>query len=286
MPIFNRIAVVGAGLIGGSILLAAARRGLANSYAGWSRSAEAQQTLRDFAVAEIFSTPEACVRGADLIIVATPVDRMKETFRIIKPHLTPGAIVTDAGSVKASILADAKILPKTVTFIGSHPMAGSEKAGSAHADAELFNKRLCFVTSTGREKEDDLKKVMGFWQALGSQISLVDAAEHDQIVASISHLPHASAAALMLAVQASAGFQTRAAGQGLRDATRIAAGEENLWTGIFLSNRENVVQGLTELEKRTQELKRLIESADAAGLQKFLAEARIARQALDRHHEK
>jgi prephenate dehydrogenase len=286
MPTFNRIAVVGAGLIGGSILLAASRRGLAKSYAGWSRSEKARATLKSYQVAEIFDQVIDCVRGADLVIVATPVDCMKESFAAIGPHLSPGALVTDAGSVKASVLQDSSVLPQAVSFVGAHPMAGSEKAGASHADANLFQNRLCFVTPTGQEQAGAVKKVVQFWESLGSTITSLDAAEHDQIVAAISHLPHAAASALMLAVQASPGFQIPAAGQGLRDATRIAAGEEHLWTGILLANAAHVIQGLKAVEQQTVQLRQALEKGNAKEVCEFLAKARRARQSLDRPHEK
>ena len=151
MAQFKRIAVVGAGLIGGSILLAAARRGLAGSLACWSRSEKSRGTLRDFGVAEVFDDAAACVRGADLVVVTTPVDTAEETFRAIAPGLSPGAIVTDAGSVKGAILLAARRLPSANPFVGAHPMAGGEKAGAAHAAASLFEGRVCFLTPTGSE---------------------------------------------------------------------------------------------------------------------------------------
>lgn len=128
MAQFKRIAVVGAGLIGGSILLAAARRGLAGSLACWSRSERARDTLKGFGVAEVFADAAACVRDADLVIVTTPVDTAEATFLAIAPGLSPGAVVTDAGSVKGSILMAARRLPAANPFIGAHPMAGGEKA--------------------------------------------------------------------------------------------------------------------------------------------------------------
>ena len=200
MPQFKRIAVVGAGLIGGSVLLAAARRQLAGSLAGWSRSAEARVLLKSYAVAEIFDNPVDAVRGADIVIIATPVDKMAETFRAIGPGLSPGTLVTDAGSIKAAIQIAAQGLPQGVHFVGAHPMAGSEKAGSAHANAELFVNRPCFVTPTGQESPTAVQQTHALWQALGCRTVECSAQRHDEIVAAISHVPHASASALMLAV--------------------------------------------------------------------------------------
>lgn len=280
---FKRIAVVGAGLIGGSVLLAAARRGLAGSLACWSRSDSSRATLRGFGVAEVLDSAADCVRGADLVVVTTPVDTAEGTFLAIAPGLEPGAVVTDAGSVKAAIQIAARRLPDGNPFVGAHPMAGSEKAGAQHALASLFEGRPCFITPTGREPKAAVTSVRDFWRALGSVTTDIDAAKHDEIVAAISHVPHAAASALMLAVNDLPGFSRAHSGQGLKDATRIAAGEENLWVGILLANAPHVLAGLARTEARTAELRRAVESGDAAGLRRLLAEARILRQSLDRN---
>ena len=282
MAQFKRIAVVGAGLIGGSILLAAARKGLAGSLTCWSRSENSRATLRAFGVAEVFADAAECVRGADLVIVTTPVDTAEETFLAIGPGLSPGAVVTDAGSVKVAIQLAARRLPAANPFVGAHPMAGGEKAGAAHAAASLFDGRVCFVTPTGSEDPKAVQAVRGFWQALGSVVHETDAAKHDEIVAAISHVPHAAASALMLAVMEQPGFRRFAVGAGLRDTTRIAAGEENLWVGILLANARHAAAGLRDLERRTAELRNAVEANDAETLRRLLAEARVARQNLDR----
>jgi prephenate dehydrogenase len=282
MAQFKRIAVVGAGLIGGSILLAAARKGLAGSLACWSRSENSRATLRGFGVAEVFADAAECVRGADLVVVTTPVDTAEETFLAIAPGLSPGAVVTDAGSVKVAIQVAARRLPAANPFVGAHPMAGGEKAGAAFAAANLFEGRVCFVTPTGGEDQAAVEAVRRFWLALGSVLHETDAAKHDEIVAAISHVPHAAASALMLAVSDQPGFRRFAVGAGLRDTTRIAAGEENLWVGIMLANAHHAVAGLRDLEHRVAALRGAIETGDAPALRRLLAEARIARQNLDR----
>ena len=282
MPQFKRIAVVGAGLIGGSVLLAAARRQLAGSLAGWSRSPEARALLKSYAVAEIFDNPVEAVRGADIVIIATPVDKMAETFRTIGPGLSPGALVTDAGSVKAAIQIAAQGLPPGVHFVGAHPMAGSEKAGSANANADLFMNRPCFVTPTGQENLAAVQQTHALWQALGCRTVECSAQRHDEIVAAISHVPHASASALMLAVGNLPGFDPTTAGAGLKDATRIAAGEENLWVGILLANAPHVIAGLRAAEEQTAHLRKALEAGDAEKVRQLLADARVLRQSLDR----
>jgi len=282
MAQFKRIAVVGAGLIGGSILLAAARRGLAGSLACWSRSEKSRATLRGLGVAEVFDDASSCVKGADLVVVTTPVDTAEETFMAIGPGLSPGAVVTDAGSVKGAILLAARRLPAANPFVGAHPMAGGEKAGATHAAENLFEGRVCFLTPTGSEDPKALATVRLFWKELGSVLHETDAAAHDEIVASISHVPHAAASALMLAVMDQPGFRRFAVGAGLRDTTRIAAGEENLWVGIMLANARHTAAGLRAVERRAAELRAAIEANDIPTLRRLLAEARIARQNLDR----
>ena len=282
MPQFKRIAVVGAGLIGGSVLLAAARRQLAGSLAGWSRSPEARALLQGYAVAEIFDNPVDAVRGADIVIVATPVDKMEETFRAISPGLSAGALVTDAGSVKAAIQVAARVLPAGVHFVGAHPMAGSEKAGTAHASADLFANRPCFVTPTGSEPGESVRLTPAFWQALGCRTVECTAQRHDEIVAAISHVPHASASALMLAVGSLPGFDPATTGAGLKDTTRIAAGEENLWVGILMANAPHVIAGLRAAEDQTANLRQALEAGDAEKVRQLLADARVLRQSLDR----
>ena len=273
MAQFKRIAVVGAGLIGGSILLAAARRGLAGSLACWSRSENSRATLRGFGVAEVFADAAECVKGADLVVVTTPVDTAEETFLAIAPGLSPGAVVTDAGSVKAAILLAARRLPAANPFVGAHPMAGGEKAGAAHAAANLFEGRVCFLTPTGAEEPPALAAVRRFWQELGSVLHETDAARHDEIVAAISHVPHAAASALMLAVMEQPGFRRFAVGAGLRDTTRIAASSAELWADIFLDNRTALLAAWTEWSLQLQALHQALEQGDRALLVDLLTQA-------------
>lgn len=281
MSRFKHIAVVGAGLIGGSIVLGVARRQLAPTLTCWSRSDASRKFLRNLGVAKVFETAADAVRGADLIVIATPVDCMAEICREISPALSPGSIVTDVGSVKVSILQDATALPAHVTFIGSHPMAGSEKAGASHAQENLFQDRLCFLTPTGKEPSASLEKLQGFWKDLGSRLFICSAKQHDAMVAAVSHIPHAAASALILTVASLPEFNSNSAGSGLKDTTRIAAGEENLWTGILLANAQPIATGLAEFEKQCRRLRLAIEQGNAEEVSSFLKAAKKIRQSLD-----
>lgn len=282
---FNRISVVGAGLIGGSILLAAKKRNLSSSFSCWSHSPSTLAFWSGMGWVDVHTSVENSVRDADLVVIATPVDKIGEIFVKISPFLKPGALVTDVGSIKRAVLSEAAQLPSSVKFIGSHPMAGSEKAGAKNALVDLFENRFCFITPTTKTDNSDLKKLELFWQGLGSKTFVCSAEKHDEIVATISHTPHASAAALMLAVKNLPGFHQAAVGAGLKDSTRIAAGEENLWVGILLANADHVSKGLKEVENQTLLLRTAIERGDAVALSKILESARIARQSLDQTHE-
>ena len=282
MSHFKQIAVIGAGLIGGSVLLAASRRKSKCLLTGWSHSKESRLLLQNFGGITVFDEAVDAVKGADLVVIATPVDKIRETLLAISPGLKNGALVTDVGSVKVSVLKDAEVLPKGVVFIGSHPMAGAEKAGFAQAKESLFDGRVCFITPTGKEDSGLLAGLHNFWKSLGAIPAQCDARKHDALVATTSHVPHAAAAALMLAVSQSPEFNTTAAGSGLRDATRIAAGEESLWTGILLENADNVVAGLDLVEKNLKDLRLAIQSGDKEKLRALLKAARLARQAIDR----
>jgi len=282
---FKHISVVGAGLIGGSILLAARKQNVATEFSCWSHSPSSLSFWSNLGWVNTHHSLKDSVKGADLVIVATPVDKMRETFITLAPFLKPGCLITDVGSIKAAVLKAATVLPPSVSFIGSHPMAGSEKAGAKNAQADLFENRFCFITPGPHDLAESVQKLEQFWQSLGSKTFICSAEKHDEIVAAISHTPHASAAALILAVKNLPGFKQAAVGAGLKDSTRIAAGEENLWVGILLANAAHVSQGLKEVEKQTAELRLVIERGDAAALSKILEAARIARQSLDQTHE-
>ena len=282
---FNRISVVGAGLIGGSILLAAKKRNISAKFSCWSHSPSTISFWSDLGWVNTHTSLKDSVKDADLVVVATPVDKMDETFVTIAPFLKSGCLITDVGSIKGGVLKAASFLPPSVNFIGSHPMAGSEKAGAKNARADLFENRFCFVTPGPNDPTESVHKIEQFWQSLGSKTFMCSAEKHDEIVAAISHTPHASAAALILAVKNLPGFKQAAVGAGLKDSTRIAAGEENLWVGILLANAMHVAQGLKEVEKQTAEIRSAIERGDASALSKILETARIARQSLDQTHE-
>lgn len=273
---FERIAVLGPGLLGGSIGLACQVKGLAE-VRFWGRAEEKLAVLRE---AGFFANRELSevVAGVDLVVLATPVgfyEGLAEQLAAIGGNF----LVTDVGSVKGVVEATAgRVLREAgISFLGSHPMAGSEQGGFAAARADLFEGATCFVCPD--DEKDKVDELTRFWTSLGCAVTEVMAAEHDQIVARISHLPHALAAvgARVSLRKPEEGSQ---GGGGLVDTTRVAAGNPAMWTGIFLENQAAV---LCELERAAQELttlRELIAHEDASGLESWLADAKRLRDQL------
>lgn len=275
----HTLTIVGVGLIGGSIGLAARRRGLAERIVGVGRQqASLDSALAVGAIDEGSLNLVAAVRRADVAVFCTPVDAIAEQVLAAGPRCQPGTLLTDAGSAKAAIVAaiDGK-LPKDIHFVGSHPLAGSEKRGPEFADADLYQGRLTVVTPTRHTDRVALERTTAFWRALGSRVKLMSAEEHDQALAMTSHLPHLTAAALACILPPALHELTAT---GFRDTTRVAAGDPALWTGIFLQNRMAMLEALGVLQERLIEFKQAIMTNDRATLDALLAQAKRTRDAL------
>jgi len=219
------------------------------------------------------------VSGSDLVILAAPPDKITGVLKKIAPRLKKGCIVIDAASVKGAIVPAAeKILKAKAHFVGSHPMAGSEKRGIDKADAGLFRGAICILTRTRNTDKKALKVVSGFWEALGSKIRVMSVSRHDKIVSSISHLPHIAASALSLAVDR--GSLELAAG-GFKDTTRVASGSPGLWAPIFTLNRGNIAGDIEAYVKAVRAIKRSIVRGEKARLFRLLSDAKKRRDALE-----
>jgi prephenate dehydrogenase len=273
------LTIVGVGLIGGSIGLAARRRGLADRILGAGRQAATLECARQLGAIDeaCLDLPEA-VRPAEVVVFCTPVTLITTQILAAAPDCAAGTLLTDAGSTKGCIVRtlDGR-LPPGVSFVGSHPLAGSEKRGPEHADADLFQGRVTVVTPGPRPDRDAVERTIAFWQALGSRVILMEPDEHDQALALTSHLPHLAASVL-------AGILPPElrdlAATGFRDTTRIAAGDPSLWTGIFLQNREAMLQAVGELQGRVIEFQTALMNGDAAALDALLAQGKRNRDAL------
>lgn len=276
----RRLSILGVGLLGGSIGLAV--RSVLNNectLVGYGHRAASLDTARDIgAIDEGYVEPAQAVRGADLVILCTPVGVFPELLRQIAPALKRGALVTDVGSTKRSVVAHAeRTLPSHVHFVGSHPMAGSDRRGVEFARTDLFQHAICITTPTPRTHARALQQIEDFWKLLGMRIVRLSPEEHDQRLADISHLPHAAAAALV-AMQEDQSLPL--AGKGFMDATRIAGGDGGLWRDIFLDNRDNLKQSLKRLTARLDELVKLLEEEDAEALRAWLDSAAERRHRL------
>jgi prephenate dehydrogenase len=275
----HTLTIVGVGLIGGSIGLAARRRGLVEHIVGVGRQqASLDQALAVGAIDEASLDLSAAVRQAAIAVFCTPVDHIAEQVLAAAPGCASGTLLTDAGSTKAAIVHGIESnIPNGLHFVGSHPLAGSEKRGPEHADADLFEGRLTIVTPTRGTDSSAVAKTLGFWQALGSRVRVMSPEDHDQALAVTSHLPHVAASALAGILPPPLHELTAT---GFRDTTRIAAGDPALWTGILVQNRAAVLDALGALQDRLMEYKRALMANDRTALDALLAQAKRTRDAL------
>ncbi|MFZ5651111.1 MAG: prephenate dehydrogenase/arogenate dehydrogenase family protein [Bacillota bacterium] len=276
-PIFDKVAIVGVGLIGGSLGMAISRKSLARRVVGLGRGREALELALEHGAVHGISQDYRDVDGCDLVVVATPVGSTLGILSELSPYLAHGAIITDVGSTKAEIVEGAeKILPAGSVFIGGHPMAGSEKGGISGADPYLFENAFYILTpgrDTPRECLDRLVKLV---EGIGSRPVLMDPAGHDLSVAAVSHLPHLVAATLVNCLFDLPGGEKKSllAAGGFRDTTRIAAGSPEMWRDIFASNRSSVLEALKAFRARLDQFQESLESCDHDSIFQLLSRAR------------
>jgi len=279
--LFPRAAVVGIGLIGGSFALAAREAGLVGHVTGVARSEATRRGALDIGAADEATADAAeAVARADLVYLAAPVKSICEALGTLGPHLQPGALVTDAGSAKVAIVEAAQALPAEVTFIGGHPMAGSEQAGIAAARADLFAGCNYFLTPEAQTRPEALKKLENLISGLGAQPMVVDAARHDRLVAITSHLPHLLAWALC-AVAGESGDPAELApfvAGAWRDTTRIAGSSPELWAEIFRANAGNLAALVERFAEELREAEEALAGGAGGRLVELLAAAREIRE--------
>jgi len=285
-PVFERLAVLGLGLLGGSVARAAKERGAAGRVVGATRRRNVLETALAQGIVDAVGTPEEAVRDADLVLLATPVFAMAGTVRKIAPHLREGALVTDVGSVKG-VLHDTLpgLLGRGARYIGSHPMAGSHERGFEHARADLFRGAPCVVTETAATPERD--RLCAFWRALGARVVLRDPAAHDVEVAWTSHVPHVVAYAFAESLGAAPPAAREVAGAGFRDFTRIARSEPELWGDILTANRKALSAPLQAAGEALARMAGAIAANDADKLEQLISAARgaLSRFSEDRNSE-
>jgi prephenate dehydrogenase len=279
---FRKITIVGVGLLGGSIGLAAKKRRVAAEIAGFVRSKKSIAACEKFGATD-FATMDllAAVSNSDLIILCTPLAQMLPLLKQFLPVLKRGAIVTDVGSVKSGVVRELESLVRKVGahFVGSHPMAGGEKTGVAAARENLFENAACVLTPTKKSSAHAVRKLEQFWKSLGARVLKMDAAQHDLLVSRSSHLPHVVAATLANLVLNPASPKQQAAlcANGFRDTTRIASGSPEMWRDIALANRKNLSRSLDAFIADLQKFQRTLKKSDAKAVSKFFATAKLRR---------
>ena len=278
----RQLTILGPGLLGGSLGLAARQRKLAQRVVVWARRHEAADEAWKIGAADEATTDLAkAVSGADLVVLATPIGPMAGLVQQCKPTLPAGCVVTDVGSVKYPVVAAlTTALAGRARFVGSHPMAGSEQAGLEAAKRELFEKTVCIVTPRADTDPAALELVFNFWKAIGCSVRTLAPAEHDEIVARISHLPHVVAAAVVNVVCSDGAHPLNFVGPGFKDFTRIAGGPAAMWTEICQQNRQEIGRALDALIGELGKLRTALENDDAVALKTMFTRAKHFRDEL------
>lgn len=277
---FSRLAIIGPGLLGGSIAQAIRKKKPATHVSVWARRPEAVVKVQQKQIADFASTDlEAVVADARVIIFCVPIGVMTPLAEKTAPFVSADALITDVGSVKAPVVESlSRIFRGHGRFVGSHPMAGSEQTGLDAARADLFDDAVCIVTPEINSPPEDVEAVREFWTMLGCRTQTLSPAEHDEVIALVSHLPHLLAATLVNLVCAHNPNSLKFCGNGFRDTTRVASGSPGMWTEIFGGNRAQVKKSVQAMIDKLQQVVKFLD--DDAKTHQFLAEAKSRRDLL------
>jgi cyclohexadieny/prephenate dehydrogenase len=285
-PLFNRLALIGVGLIGSSIARAAKAQGLVREIVATARTAATRKRVAELKLADkVVETNAAAVEGADLVIVCIPVGACGAVAKEIGPHLAAGTIVSDVGSVKGSVLRDmAPHLPKTVHFIPAHPVAGTEHSGPDAGFTELFVNRWCILTPPAHADKAAVDRLAAFWRALGANVESMPADHHDLVLGITSHLPHLIAYTIVGTAdelsEVTRSEVLKFSAGGFRDFTRIAASDPTMWRDVFLANKDAVLEMLRRFNKDLSELTRAMQNGDGQTLFDHFTRTRAIRRGI------
>ncbi|RME33870.1 MAG: prephenate dehydrogenase/arogenate dehydrogenase family protein [Deltaproteobacteria bacterium] len=281
----DRLAVVGVGLIGGSLALGLKEAEAVGEVVGIGRGLPNLNLALELGIVDRISrNPAEGVKDADIVFLATPVKSLGTLAAQVLPAMKPGAILTDGGSVKASVIGEIDpLVPDGIAFVPGHPIAGTEKSGAGAAFATLYRQRRCILTPGEKTTPQALERVTQMWQTVGSEVVVMDADKHDRILAAISHLPHMIAYSLVNAVGSYDHFEENileySAG-GFRDFTRIASSDPTMWRDIALANRAALLEMIERYEAFLGELKQDIAAADGQKLFEFFLNSKTLRDAI------
>ena len=279
---WRKVTLIGVGLLGGSLGLALRKRGLAADVWGYvRRETSADECIQAGAVQRATTDLAEAVSGADLIVLCTPLFQMSELGRKMGPNLQQNALVTDVGSVKGSLVAELEpvFAAQGAAFVGSHPMAGSEKMGVGAARADLFVNAACVVTPTRSSVSDKVEETEALWKAVGARVLRLSPETHDAFVARSSHLPHVLAAQLAALVldPKSPPEQGKLCANGFRDSTRIASGSPEMWRDILMMNRAEVLAALDEFSARVEDFRATLQTGDSTKIEELFLNAKRLR---------
>jgi|TARA_B110000967_G_scaffold198623_1_gene231919 cyclohexadieny/prephenate dehydrogenase len=281
---FENIAIIGLGLIGSSLALALKKHKIAKSTTGYAKSAKTRQIAKKLKlVSKVESSLEKTVKSADLVIICTPLSTYKTLIGSIRPYLKVGAIISDVGSAKSKVMADAeKILGNDFDFIPAHPIAGTEQSGPEAGFSELFINRWCIVTPYAHSKKKNIILIKKLWQKIGSSVEVMTPEHHDRVLAITSHLPHLIAYNI---VNTAADLETvtksdviKYSASGFRDFTRIASSDPTMWRDIFINNKEAVLEMIGRFSEDLSVLQKAVRWGDAAALFKLFSGTRKIRK--------
>jgi prephenate dehydrogenase len=272
---FNKVAIIGTGLIGGSMALAMKKKGIARQVIGVSRHKSSLAQARRNRVIDKGSQDLSIIKGADLVVLATPVNTILKLSAVITKFINKNTIVTDVGSTKKEIVSRLnRIFPN---YIGSHPLAGSEKRGVKNAQGDIFKNSICILTPAKNTSMKALRKIKIMWGRLGAKVLLLSPDIHDETLSFVSHLPHAVAFSLIGAIPDK---HLKFGATGLKDTTRIALSDSTLWADIFLSNRKNMLKAIKSFQDNLSRISSALNKKDKEALTKILKRAQEKREVL------
>lgn len=279
---FNRVTILGVGLIGASFALAMKKRGLCGSISGFGRKESNLLRARQRGIIDSFELdPGNASAGSDLIVFSLPVGSFGETAKRIAGVLKEGALVTDVGSVKGGLVHELQeTLSPRASFVGAHPIAGGEKSGIDTADADLFEGQRCIITPTEKTDRAAMDVLVSLWRSLGAEVVIMSPEEHDRVLGAVSHFPHIAAYEIVNTVDAINESYLRYCGRGFRDITRIASSSPELWRDICMYNRENLVHFLDVFIGRLEKVRAHIAAGDAEAVEQEFGRAALLRDGL------
>jgi len=283
---FEQVSIIGCGLIGSSVFRALKKNSLAKKVITFDNNKSVSEIIKKENLSDrTVSSPEEAVSNADLVLISTPLSSFESVLDSIKKHLKSGSILTDTNSVKkgADVIVK-KMNLKNISWIPSHPVAGTEKSGPKTGSSDLFRGRWTILTPDSKIKDSDVKKISLFWESMGSKVKIMSAGDHDKILSITSHLPHVIAYNIVKTVMSNdekmkKDFIRYSAG-GLRDFTRIAASDPTMWKDIFIDNSDLIIDGINKFSKNLDQFKKAITEKDSKRLLKIFEESSEFREAI------